>query len=61
MVEHLKPCPFCGSEAKLYGTETSGYLHCSNDDCPVQPSIYAKRIGYRGSIVDAWNARPEAS
>ncbi|PTV94052.1 hypothetical protein C8J27_110103 [Rhodobacter aestuarii] len=53
----LKPCPFCGAQAKLYGTQSDGYLHCPNDACPVKPSVFAKRIGFKGSLIDAWNTR----
>ncbi|MBZ4022161.1 hypothetical protein CKO11_06785 [Rhodobacter sp. TJ_12] len=53
----LAPCPFCGVEAKLYGTSSDGYLHCPNDACPVKPSVFSKRLGFKGNLIEAWNTR----
>lgn len=50
MSEELKPCPFCGGEAKMESDGTSGHLgfvcthpartqsvYVNSDDCPYNP------------------------
>lgn len=59
MSKPLKPCPFCGSPARLLGTEFEGHIGCSNDDCAVSPSVFKKRVGRGESLVPAWNDRAE--
>lgn len=51
----LKPCPFCGSEAKLISSGSRNYVLCSNEDeclcsmtCPV---------GTQEEAVQIWNRR----
>jgi hypothetical protein len=50
--QELKPCPFCGSEAK----RVAGWATCSNDDCIVSDV---------GTVTSKWNTRadhiPDAS
>lgn len=59
--EELKPCPFCGGVAKLYGSSKitgTGFKHyqivvCLNDDCGC-------RTGFCETVADAiekWNTR----
>lgn len=57
----LKPCPFCGWEAKRktvnipHKSEPWHYVVCGNPNCLVEPgtSAYAKP----GSATGAWNRR----
>lgn len=56
----LKPCPFCGGEAKVkrYSNGYNFWCLVKCDDCGVeQDSI---RNGYYGEkqAVEAWNRRP---
>ena len=50
----LKPCPFCGSEARVY----SGYTDCCGVTCQ---KCTAKVYGYKtiGGAKRAWNRRAE--
>ena len=57
-MEELKPCPFCGAEAKMTKSEGLGYsIGCTNDDgnCGVMPSTIYYRTA--GKAVEAWNRR----
>ena len=58
MTEKLKPCPFCGSEAKPVFRGRTNYVVCSNEEecwcgmtCPVRTPEEAARI---------WNRRTNA-
>ena len=56
----LKPCPFCGGEAKLrettYGNNIGAYfVYCANRDCEVSPSTGYRR--FRKEAIEAWNRR----
>lgn len=44
--QELKPCPFCGSEAK----RVAGWATCSNDDCIVSDV---------GTVTSKWNTRAD--
>ena len=48
----LKPCPFCGGEAELFGIESNGifYVECSNCDANNNFDTPEKAIS-------AWNKR----
>lgn len=67
MSEHkLKPCPFCGSPAKLeeLGDHHGPYfnLGCSNEKCPANNMFYTW-TEEEGSVEDAvalWNRRAHA-
>ncbi len=60
--EVLKPCPFCGGEAKyveLYSNtktgESSGYVRCSKIiPCAEQPNVRSK-----GYVYKKWNRRAD--
>ena len=49
MSEELKPCPFCGNNAKLHIGATKNACLCDNEKC-----ILFARVIY----IDAWNTRP---
>ncbi len=57
----LKPCPFCGGEAKLYsiGTGSPHYGHYHQVVC--QGCLTASGAYWSGeqSAIDAWNTRYE--
>jgi Lar family restriction alleviation protein len=59
----LKPCPFCGSQAKLMigsnGSEaTSDYfVECTNEDCGIlTPLVYGHHEDGE-CVVEIWNRR----
>ena len=52
MTEELKPCPFCGGEAKCI--EFYGLYHVICCNC----YIAGKDCSIRESAVSAWNNRP---
>ena len=58
----LKPCPFCGEEAKV-GFYNNGeghadyYVECSNDRCDVAPSVSDSSIAYANKY---WNTRAQS-
>lgn len=56
-MSELKPCPFCGSEAKLISRGSCNYVTCSNEDecwcgmtCPVSTPEEAVQIWNRRTI-----------
>lgn len=65
MTENLKPCPFCGGEAKLSTYYDFYKVHCNSDDCWAEVSIgdayngVGKWYGSVAEAVDAWNTRAE--
>lgn len=59
---NLKPCPFCGGEAKLvkrkfkvgfYPSGGTYYVHCKKCLITTQPRTSA------GPVIEAWNRRAE--
>lgn len=64
MSDELKPCPFCGGEAKIESTSDqmghlvlTGYIvRCSQCWCAPKPNNYD---GNRQNAIDRWNARAE--
>ena len=65
---YLKPCPFCGGEASLYGGtnfetgRSAYYVECSDPLCPVCPTTpTADLIAYKteAKAAEAWNTRAE--
>lgn len=53
----LKPCPFCGSEAEIWGEEDMVKVRCSNYEC------MASKIGWFDEPEEAaedWNRRAPA-
>jgi len=59
MDNELKPCPFCGSPAKMESDEEEwGFaVSCSNTDCPVDATTYARSTAEEAT--EAWNTRAE--
>ena len=58
----LKPCPFCGGEAKLqdttYGNNISAYVvRCKNIDCDIRPATSYFRL--KKEAIERWNRRSE--
>lgn len=55
--EELKPCPFCGSEAKHYyddnGWMNTDWVSCENDDCGAQTCLHESKE----LALAAWNRR----
>ena len=52
----LKPCPFCGSEAKLVmkggscgmtHISATYYVRCTNKDCAVETPIFDSNAGFQ--------------
>lgn len=61
MSDELKPCPFCGGEAKAFYCEESGTLDVQCQQCGAIPFI-GSRTSERKTMADviaAWNARAE--
>lgn len=54
----VRPCPFCGGQARMDYIDYSGdwFLRCGNHDCEVWPFIWRKD---RQEAIDAWNRRAE--
>ncbi len=62
MSEELKPCPFCGGEAKAFYCEESGTYDVQCQSCGAVPYIGNRRSGSLRSMEDvvaAWNRRAE--
>lgn len=51
----LKPCPFCGSSAKVYVWTPGVSIGCSNDACDIETGWEPSE----GDAVAKWNARAE--
>lgn len=62
-MEELKPCPFCGGEARLRRYPFCNIIQCENEDCHVKPSVSVandiERYGNQISLIEAWNTRAE--
>ena len=54
----LKPCPFCGGEAKVsYFSVNAGYMaNCNNADCFVYPSVWGVSAE---QATERWNTRAD--
>lgn len=62
--EELKPCPFCGGEAKIYDGDTPfNDIGCGKDDCPCQIASFFEyeKDGAKEEAIKAWNTRSAPS
>ena len=48
----LKPCPFCGGKAKLFGTESNGIFYVKCLECDVDSNFDTDE-----EAIAAWNRR----
>ena len=56
MMPELKPCPFCGGKAVLYGDVHSAFIEC--DYCGVFNGKHISAIGEAETdAIKAWNQR----
>ena len=60
MMEHLKPCPFCGAEPAIgervgIGNRKYFYIACENDNCRINPGtdLHIKK----SVVIKEWNRR----
>ena len=54
----LKPCPFCGGEAKAFYCEESGTFDVQCQVCGAIPYIGYRRSGMSpDEVIEAWNRR----
>jgi hypothetical protein len=53
-LDELKPCPFCGSKAKLVGECDMVWARCSNHDCQAERIT---RFDEPEDAIGEWNNR----
>jgi Lar family restriction alleviation protein len=51
----LKPCPFCGSKAKLHSNADRHVILCSKEDC--HAAFVARSFESEEDAIAAWNKR----
>ncbi len=59
----IKPCPFCGSEAIIWGKTGMSVtgkidIKCGNVDCSVMP-VSDRLFETREGAINAWNKRAD--
>ena len=63
MAEELRPCPFCGGEAKAFFCEESGTYDVQCQQCGALPFLGRKkgpgRFKSMDDVIAAWNRRAE--
>ena len=52
MNENLKPCPFCGGKAELFGTGKDGIFYVECLECDVDSNFDTPE-----EAITAWNRR----
>ena len=54
----LKPCPFCGSKAKIYQLfNWNFYVACTNHECGCTLDCCGYAYGTEEEAAEAWNRR----
>ena len=55
-MEELKPCPFCGGEAKVFGNYDDSEYHanCTNNECGC---CWVNYYETKEEAIEAWNRR----
>lgn len=62
-MSELKPCPFCGGEAKTR-LDDRWWVHCGNCTCEIgfegmDENGYSGHFDTEAEAIDAWNTRAE--
>ncbi len=59
MIDELKPCPFCGGEARAFRCEESGTFDVQCQQCGAIPFIGSRTSEKKtmADVIAAWNAR----
>ena len=59
MSDELKPCPFCGGEARAFRCEESGTFDVQCQQCGAIPFIGSRTSEKKtmADVIAAWNAR----
>lgn len=56
MSEQLKPCPFCGSEAKIFHKYYGWSVYCDNLNCQIR-TLGTWEYKSIEQAITAWNRR----
>ena len=57
-IQNIKPCPFCGKEAKLSYALGKPFIECGNPECKIHPSTWLRvDEGNVKKLVAIWNKR----
>lgn len=61
MIDELKPCPFCGGEARAFYSEEGGTFDVQCQRCGAIPFIGSRTSEIRtlDGVIAAWNSRTE--
>lgn len=61
MSDELKPCPFCGGEARAFYCEESGTFDVQCQICGAIPFIGSRTSEMKSldTVIASWNARAE--